>query len=865
MHINLFLQKNGKNLLSPAKQVTVITLMWRQFSNMFIQLLLWSGILSLITYALDRTQLANLYGAVALFVISTIMCAFSFYEEKKALAIIKGFHDLVPPSCTMIREGKEITIEAENLVNGDLVKLQTGMKVPADLRILTCKSLKLETSAITGESAAMEYHNNQVEGSVFDAHNVAFNGSFCLDGEGLGVVIRTGDFTMIGQIAKMTNLQKQTQTLLQKEISRFVRFIAILSIGMGTVIFGIALGVEAATGPGLTAAKVLSLFINGFLVVLLANVPEGLPATVTSQLTIIARRLAKRNVCVKRLDIVETLGATTVIASDKTGTLTMNIMAVTDLWYNNQFTSGAPEAKKRRSSSNSSRVRTYLDFLDEPLPDLLTAMVVCNKAVIDVGNSSPIEILPEKAKKKLQPSASANESPAAVVPRSESVISKFVIRGSPSEVAMLRFCENLFPSSEIRHQHEVVCEIPFNSVRKWHLVVTKCPVAKKDSSQWYRVNMTGAPEILIKNCTKWASDSGFHDIDDDFKDDFEQAYMHFGKDGRRVIGFCSIDFQAPSDIKFDSEEKNFPTDNLCFLGMAAIMDPPRPEVKGAIETCKSAGIKVFMVTGDHPVTAAAIARQIGLIAPFEAVRQVSKEQVEIHIENPTLEFKEEDCVICGDQLSSLTVAQWDSIAVRSSMVFARTSPDQKLLIVEELQKRGEIVAVTGDGVNDAPALKRADIGIAMGKHGSEVAKQAADIVLMDDNFASIVKAIEYGRLLFANLRKTIAYTMTHMPPEIFQTIMNLIFGFPIGLTSLQVLSIDLGSELPPAISLAYETAESNLMQEPPRKRTAKMVNWRLLVYCYVLMGSLFSATAWASYASVYVYHGIPVRQRSKVG
>lgn len=829
---------------------------------MFVQLLLWAGILSLITYFLDQTQPSNLYGALVLFLVSILMCIFSFLEEKKALTVIRGFHNLLPQVANVIRDAQESTIAAENLVVGDIVRLNSGVKVPADLRLLTCNSLKLETSALTGESKAIDYTSDPADSGVFDAHNVAFNGSFCLDGDGLGLVIRTGDKTMIGQIAKLTNQQKDHKTLLQIEIARFVRFIAFLSVGMGAVIFAIAIGIEAATGPKLTAAKVLSLFINGFLTILVANIPEGLPATVTSQLTIIARRMAKLNVYTKRLDIVETLGAATVIASDKTGTLTTNTMTVTDLWFNNQFSAGAPEAKTRSvvKKMNKGEVHTYLDLLDFPLPELLTAMVVCNKAAIEVDSAMKIVSSPPK----LTTQKSLEEGTQRVMlQRSPSALARFTIRGSPSEAALLRFCEQMFSTSEIREEHDIVFEIPFNSSRKWHLVITKkssVSAKRQNDLAHFTLTMKGAPEILIKLCTEWASESGFQLIDSDFTQDFEDAYMHFGKEGRRLIAFCSKVFEAPAGTKFDSQEMNFPTEGLCFLGMAAIIDPPRAETKHAILSCRAAGIKVFMVTGDHPVTAVAIAKQIALIAPYDVMRAVHREETEIVVQNPEFDDEsEEDHVIHGDELATLSDAQWDKIIARKSMVFARTTPEQKLLIVEQLQKRGEVVAVTGDGVNDAPALKRADIGVAMGKAGSDVAKQAADIVLMDDNFASIVKGIEQGRLMFANIRKTIAYTMSHMPPEIFLTIMNLIFGFPVALTSLQVLSIDLGSELAPAISLAYETPESDIMSEPPRKKTARLVNKRLLLYSYIFMGFLFSITAWAAYAAIYIYHGIPVR------
>ncbi|KAK0408292.1 hypothetical protein QR680_003871 [Steinernema hermaphroditum] len=880
------LQKDGPNALAPPAEISNLTLFLRQFLNMFWILLMGAGVLSLSTFIIDPSVIINLYASIVLFVIVIVMCIVTFYQEKKAINVVRGFTNLLPTKCTVVREGRSLTIETEKIVVGDIVLVKSGSRVPADIRMLHTADLKLESSSITGESEPIDFSAEPaaVHVDVFEANNVAFNGSFCIDGEGVGVAIRTGQRTIIGQIAALTTDQTENQSSLEYEINRFVKFVTVSAITMAFVVF--ILGCVMTKFQDVTG-----MFINGFLVIIIANVPQGLPATVSSQLTIIARRMAKKNVYMKKLDVVEAFGAATVIASDKTGTLTMNNMTVTDLWLNRRYVSGVPEVRcktmhtmksMQQSTVRSRLLATDLDVFDKPLPELLTSMAVCNKATIDYGGNTiqgneqlsiatrlrRIEdLLWKPSGAKVAPMGAGDletgntitqQGLRPALARRQISMKEKQFSGSPSEVALLRYVDKVCSVPHIRQKYHVVYEVPFNSLRKWHLMVLQENGAQRDDDGQaeFLLMIKGAPEVVIQKCSTLATDDGPVELDEEATMDFQDAYDHFGSNGRRVIGFAQRVFTAPHDTKFNFESGNVPLEDLSFLGIAAIMDPPRPDTARAIQQCKQAGIKVFMVTGDHPTTATAIARDIGLIGEAEkVVPQRLGKSVKVNVvEEP--EENRDWATVHGKMLPDMSEQDWDELLAHNYIVFARTTPEQKLLIVEQCQKRKEVVAVTGDGVNDAPALKRANIGVAMGITGSDVAKQAADIILMDDNFASIVKGIEEGRLLFDNLRKTIAYTLTHSMPEVVPICLNFLFGLPMALTALQILSIDLGTEIAPAVSLAYENAERDIMKKPPRKRTTRLVSFSLLFYSYFIAGGMVITGATLAYLFVYWWNGI---------
>uniref|UniRef100_A0AC34F342 Cation-transporting P-type ATPase N-terminal domain-containing protein n=1 Tax=Panagrolaimus sp. ES5 TaxID=591445 RepID=A0AC34F342_9BILA len=813
------LLRNGPNALPKPKEISDLRLFLKQFANLLWILLLVTDALSLIAFIANPKELSQLWVTIIIFVMIFGMCCISFMHEREARKVVAGFQNLLPESCVVIRDGREQAMSAEELVNGDIIIIKNGTRVPADARVIYCSQLKLETSSITGESEPVEYQWEAVneETSIFEARNVAFNGSLCVDGEGVAVVIRTGTKTVIGQIADMTTGQLANKSRLEIQLLRYVIFLIFAATVLGLAVF-------IAGGFVHKWKNVIELLCNGFLVCAIGMVPVGMPATVTSIIALVAKRLAKKNVFLKRLDIVEALGSVNIIASDKTGTLTKNVMTVTDIWYFDQFVNGKPD----RQTTITPGQKSHLDNFVSPVRDILELMSVCNASkFLDEEDYSEkrtsIDIEP-KFQTSLDIEKAATQQKAA--------------SGAPSEVAMIRYTDDLIDIDAARQDHDIVFEIPFNSKRKWHLMIA-LEENLEDGQAQYKLMIKGASEILVRHCTQILTKDGPIDFDDAANERFQNAYDTFGSHGRRVLGFFYKQFIADANMDFDFEKGNFDIDDLIFAGICAIMDPPRDETALAIEQCRTAGIKVFMVTGDHYLTAQAIAREINLIQDVPG------------------QPKDYD-VLHGERISQLTDSEWDELLKKRSLVFARTTPEQKLLIVEQCQKRKQIIAMTGDGVNDSPALKRADIGIAMGS-GSDVAKQAADIILMDDNFASIVGAVCEGRLMFDNIKKLLAYVAIHSTPEIWPIVINFCFGFPLGITSLQVLSIDLGTEIAPGIAMAKEPMEGDLMERPPRRRDKTLVSNTLLFFSYGYGGLIQSIGCFLSYMVVFWMHDIAIK------
>ncbi|GLE00034.1 hypothetical protein PINS_up008761 [Pythium insidiosum] len=860
----------GFNRLSPPERVPDYILFLRQFLDLFMVLLNVAGVLSLITYFLDTSVILNLYLALVLFGIVLCTCVMTFLQQRSTSKVMDSFKNMLPPKCTVVRDGVSQLIAAEELVVGDLVWVRNGDKVPADLRILLCSNLKVENSSLTGESELVPLSSKPQDAAVapLECRNVAFNGSLCFDGSALGVVLSIGDCTVIGRIAKLASATTQRETNMQREVKAFVRFVAVLAISMASVLF--AIGVARKKGK-----DVLNTFINGFLVIIVANVPQGLPATVTSLLTITAQRMAKHNIFVKRLDCVETLGSITLVATDKTGTLTKNVMTVTDTWVGREF--------QRQATADQCVLDTDddVDYAhgDSARAVLFRGATLCNRAAPDRSDAGSVEA----ASTLLRTTPVARPTSAIVRPdrgdtrtantnasyaRRRDFVAKRAYTGNPSDIALLRFAELQFSTDAVRDEYPLVFEIPFNSTNKWQLVIVPAP-HEKTSRRAFDVFLKGAPEVLVKRCSTFLTATGTEaPIDAAFHADFTRAYELFGSSGRRVLAIATRRFSPDAadgtSATFSAEANNFPVDALCFVGLVAIMDPPRDDVPDAIRHCKEAGVKVFMVTGDHPLTAQAIAREIGLLDEASTVLQLLTPpaadgpgaSAKIGVDSSAWS-RYDAAVVHGAVIDHLTPEQFSALLRKRQIVFARTTPQHKLEIVRASQALGECVGVTGDGVNDAPALKQADVGVAMGKNGSDVAREAADIVLMDDNFSSIVRGIAQGRVIYDNLKKTIAYTLTHLLPEVVSAAISLTLGLPAGLSSLQILSIDLGTELGPAISLAYEGAESDIMRRPPRDMSRdRLMSPPLLLYAYVVAGVIQTAGCFLAYAAVFWRHGL---------
>jgi len=804
------LAEDGYNELTPPKT----TPEWIKFCrNLFggFSTLLWVGsILCFFAYGMEiargaeNPQKDNLYLGVVLATVVIVTGCFQYFQESKSSKIMESFAKMVPPKTLVIRDGKSMEIEARMLVLGDLVEIKGGNRVPADLRVISVASLKVDNSSLTGESEPQTRDAEISKVEALEARNIAFFSTNALEGSARGIVIRCGDNTVMGRIAALASNVDSGDTPIAQEIEHFIHIITGVAVFLGVSFFilSIFLGYKWLEAV---------IFLIGIIV---ANVPEGLLATVTVCLTLTAKRMAKKNCLVKNLEAVETLGSTSTICSDKTGTLTQNRMTVAHLWFDNKI----HEVDTTENSSGGAI--SYKD--DQSWRALGRIAALCNRAVFLSGEE-------------------------------DKPISQRDTAGDASESALLKCCEKSMGNVEaIRAANPKVCEIPFNSTNKWQLSVHE--VEGKNL-----LVMKGAPERIVARCSKILVDGVEQDKPADFQTTFENANAHLGGMGERVLGFAHLPLDPvkfPVGFKFDTDEMNFPSEDLVFVGLMAMIDPPRAAVPDAVAKCRSAGIKVIMVTGDHPVTAAAIARQVGIISDgSKTVDELAKEQgIPKNQVNPK---DARAAVITGAELRKLDDSDLDEILRNHpEIVFARTSPQQKLIIVDGCQRAGQVVAVTGDGVNDSPALKKADIGVAMGIAGSDVSKQAADMILLDDNFASIVTGVEEGRLIFDNLKKSIAYTLTSNIPEISPFLIFILFSIPLPLGTVTILCIDLGTDLLPAISLAYETAESDIMKRDPRNKfTDKLVNERLISMAYGQIGMIQALAGFVCYFFIMLDHG----------
>ncbi|XP_061721576.1 sodium/potassium-transporting ATPase subunit alpha isoform X1 [Cydia pomonella] len=806
------LERDGPNALTPPKQ----TPEWVKFcKNLFggFALLLWIGaILCFIAYGIQASTVEepaddNLYLGIVLAAVVIVTGIFSYYQESKSSKIMESFKNMVPQFATVIREGEKLTLRAEDLVLGDIVEVKFGDRIPADIRIIEARGFKVDNSSLTGESEPQSRGADFTNENPLETKNLAFFSTNAVEGTAKGIVICCGDNTVMGRIAGLASGLDTGETPIAKEIHHFIHLITGVAVFLGVTFFVIAfiLGYHWLDAV---------IFLIGIIV---ANVPEGLLATVTVCLTLTAKRMASKNCLVKNLEAVETLGSTSTICSDKTGTLTQNRMTVAHMWFDNQII----EADTTEDQSGVQYDRTSPGF--KALAKIAT---LCNRAEFK-GGQDGVPILKKE------------------------------VAGDASEAALLKCMElALGDVLSIRKRNKKVCEIPFNSTNKYQVSIHE---SDDPSDPRHLLVMKGAPERILERCSTIFIGGKEKVLDEEMKEAFNNAYLELGGLGERVLGFC--DLQLPSDkypigYKFNTDDINFPVDNLRFVGLMSMIDPPRAAVPDAVAKCRSAGIKVIMVTGDHPITAKAIAKSVGIISEGNE----TVEDIAARLNIPVSEVNPREAkaaVVHGTELRELNSDQLDEILkYHTEIVFARTSPQQKLIIVEGCQRLGAIVAVTGDGVNDSPALKKADIGVAMGIAGSDVSKQAADMILLDDNFASIVTGVEEGRLIFDNLKKSIAYTLTSNIPEISPFLAFILCDIPLPLGTVTILCIDLGTDMVPAISLAYEEAESDIMKRQPRNPfTDKLVNERLISMAYGQIGMIQAAAGFFVYFVIMAENG----------
>ena len=742
----LLLEKNGPNELQGKPRATLWERLLAQFKDFLVLILIAASAVS--------AFVGEVTDSLVIVTIVVLNAALGVFQESKAEKALEALQKMAAPNSKVVRGGVIQTIPSRELVVGDIVLLEAGDYIPADVRILESMNLKVEEASLTGESVPVEKEIAAMdhEASLADRHNMGYMGTVATYGRGRAVVIGTGMDTEIGKIAEMISSFEEQSTPLQEKLASFGKVLGLLCLAVCAVVF--VLGIYQGYRDGhLTTDEVTLLFMTAVSLAV-AAIPEGLPAVVTIVLAIGMQRMVKKNSIVKKLHAVETLGSTTVICSDKTGTLTQNQMTVVRLFADGELLEVSGEGYT--PEGNFSRNGSALDVAAESgLKLLLEGSALCNDAV-------------------LQPGAEDKG---------------WRIAGDPTEGALVVVASKAgFDSESINEKFPRVQEIPFDSARKMMTTFHRQPGGS------VRAFVKGAPDILLNRCNKISSKQTITELTDTVRESIFAANSAMAKKALRVLAVGYRDFpEIPANLEPGEIEKD-----LIFVGLLGMIDPPRAEAREAVKICTKAGIRAIMITGDYRDTALAVAMDLGIA-------------------------QGEHQVVTGQELNAMSKEELCKV-VKKASVFARVSPEHKVAIVEAFQCNNEIAAMTGDGVNDAPALKKADIGVAMGITGTDVTKETADMVLTDDNFASIVAAVEEGRVIFANIRKFVFFLMSCNLAEIFVVFFAMILGWPIPLLPIQLLWLNLVTDAFPALALGMEKPEPGVMDQQPRDPQEPLLN-----------------------------------------
>ena len=694
-------EKYGPNELKQKKKKTIFKMVMEQLTDKMIIILLIASILS---FLLGE----KIEGFVILFIIA-INIVISVVQEKKASDALEALRNMNAPHSVVLRNGKKEKILAKDLVPGDIIYLEAGNIIPADVRFIEEHDILVDESALTGESVAVEKDKDFIckkDSPLGERKNMGFSSTIIQNGTGLGVVTNIGMQTEIGMIAKLLDTDDITETPLKKKLNKIGQVLSILGIIVSILIFIIGL----IRGKDLISILMIAVSLA------ISVIPEGLPATVTVVMAIGVQRMAKKKALVKQLPAVETLGSATVICTDKTGTLTENKMTVTKYFTAENIVEG----KENKLTDK-----------------FINCGVLCNNA------------------------SKVNDK----------------IEGDPTEGALLTFAEkNNYSVEQIRKENQKEYEKPFDSVRKMMTVICK----KNGKSEAY---IKGAPEEVIERCAYILVDGRKKKLTQEGKEKISKKCEELSNDALRLLAFA---------YKKDKLQEKDVENDMILLGIVGMIDPPRKEVMASIKSCHDAGIKVIMITGDHKATAVAIAKNLGI-------------------------YKEGDLAINVEELHEMSPEELEQ-KVSKITVFSRVSPKDKLDIVNALQKKHEIVGMTGDGVNDAPALNTADIGIAMGKNGTDVAKDAADMLLLDDNFSTIEVAIKEGRRIYRNIQKVIQFLLTGNIAEVLTIFLAIVFNLETPILAVHILFVNLITDTLPALALGVDPANKNTMKHPPTKK-----------------------------------------------
>lgn len=797
----------GMNVIEGRKDNPLLSIFLRNMFGWFPAFLWIGGFLSIlvhfIQYSIDTSDFSNenLYLGIIILLVVIFTGLFGFYEEAKNVKVMKGFENMMAMHAKVIRDGERKFIPSSQLVIGDLIDMNSGEIVPADVRLIDVNGFSIDMSAITGEAKSQSrtiYYTNE---NPLKTKNLAFSSCKINEGSAKGIVVAIGNHTVIGKIAGLVKTLVKEEAPVAYEIKHFIKLLCIIAFILGILFF-------------FMVAYIHSNWMIGFyymIGIIVANVPEGLLVTMTVAFTLTALKLKKKKCLSKKLESVETLGAISVICSDKTGTITRNQMSVSHICFDFEIFKYDDKLAKRN--------RLYETII-------FAACMSLRAEFVEFSSED------NKVERK--------------------------IIGDATEVAILRYTAANCSVTSIRKNNPKLFEIPFTSKSKYQLSIHEL---KKNKNNRYLV-MKGAPDVIFCSCKTILLSSGNIQITEEIEVMVRKLIITLGNMGERVIGYCDLLLPSdkyPQNFKYDSTIQNYPMNGYRFLGLLSLIDPPRKSVADSIAKCRSAGIKVVMVTGDHPITALAISRKVGIISEknetlFDAAFKVGADPKIYRKTADLTKFKA--AVVKGDELRTMSPDQLDNLLIKmEEITFARTTPQQKLMIVESFQRIGHVVAVTGDGVNDAPALKKANIGIAMGITGTDVSKEAADMILLDDNFSSIVLGIEEGRLIYDNLKKSIAFILTSNIPEVMPFLLYATLGIPLPLHALLIIAINIFTDLWPAISFAYEKAEADIMNRSPRTLSDRLVTRQLIMMAYFQVGLLQTAAAMTGYFFIFDFYG----------
>ena len=704
--------KFGLNKLEEKKKESIVIKFIKQFNDFMIIILIIASIISAVVARLEGSN--DYFDSIIIIAIVVFNAIMGLVQEAKAEKSLEALKKMTAPTCRVKRNGKISTIKSEQIVPGDIVLLEAGNYVPADCRLISSSNLKIEESSLTGETVPVLKEANSIlkeKTALGDMVNMAFSTTIVVNGHGEAIVTDIGMNTKVGKIAKMIITNEAPETPIQKKLEEVGKSLGIACLGICLLIFVIGL---------LKKIEPIEMFMTS-VGLAVAAIPEGLPAIVTIMLSIGVTKMAKKNSIIRKLPAVETLGSSSVICSDKTGTLTQNKMQVT----------------KIANINGETNDKEYIKWL-------MGMATMC----------TDVEISKENGKMELTGE-----------PTEKAIVSKALDEGQNK--------------NELYNVMKRVKDIPFDSSRKMMTTIHKMP-------NGYRVITKGAPDVLLKRCNKVYDNGNVTTLDYSKTKLIENQNNKMADEALRVLAIAYLDIpNLPSKIDTETVEKN-----LIFIGLIGMIDPPREGVKEAVATCKKAGIKTVMITGDHIITAKAIAKDLGIL-------------------------RGSDLAVTGEELDKIP----QSILQKNIMnysVFARVTPEHKVRIVKAYQSTGAVVAMTGDGVNDAPALKNADIGIAMGENGTDVAKNAADMVLTDDNFVTIVEAVKQGRNIFDNIKKAVHFLIATNIGEIVTIFLGLVLGLKSPLLAIQLLWINLVTDSLPAIALGLEKPEADIMDKKPR-------------------------------------------------